>query len=42
VVSVTAPSTINCLEEYATSIAAADASTWSSLSDGSSVASAKP
>lgn len=40
--SAIAPSTIKLLEEYATSIAAADASTWRFPSDASPVASATP
>jgi hypothetical protein len=42
VVPAIAPSTINLLVGFATSIVAAGASTWSSLSDASAVASAKP
>jgi len=42
VASAIAPSTIKLLEESATSIAAADASTWRSPSDASPVASATP
>jgi hypothetical protein len=37
-----APSTTNPFDGYATSIAAAGASTWSSPSDASAVAGAKP